>query len=108
MAGNVVEFSDAEFESEVIKSDQLVLVDFWAPWCGPCKLLAPKMEELAETYAGRVKIGKINIDENQDVAGNFGIGSIPTVLFFKNGQRVHSSVGNVQKAELVKHIEANL
>ena len=108
MAGNVVEFSDASFESDVLKSNQLVLVDFWAPWCGPCKLLAPKMEALAETYAGRVKIGKINIDENQQIAGDFGIGSIPTVLFFKNGQRVASCVGNVDQKELAKNVEANI
>jgi len=108
MAGTLTEFSDASFESDVLKSDQLVVVDFWAPWCGPCKLLTPKIEELAETYAGRVKIGKINIDEHQQVAGDFGISSIPTVLFFKKGQRVHSCVGNVQKSELASAIEKNL
>jgi thioredoxin 1 len=108
MAGNLTEFSDAAFESDVLKSDQLVVVDFWAPWCGPCKLLAPKIEELATTYAGRVKVGKLNIDDHQHYAGQFGISSIPTVLFFKGGQRVASCVGNVNGAELVKNVEANL
>ena len=108
MAGNVLEFSDTDFEQDIIKSDQLVVVDFWAPWCGPCKLLAPKIEALAETYAGRIKVGKLNIDENQDYAGQFGISSIPTVLFFKNGQRVASCVGNVNATELTKNVEANI
>ena len=108
MAGNVLEFSDTDFEQDIIKSDQLVVVDFWAPWCGPCKLLAPKIEALATTYAGRVKVGKMNIDEQQHYAGQYGISSIPTVLFFKGGQRVHSLIGNVSEAELAKSVEANL
>ena len=108
MAGDLMEFTDGAFKEDVLDSKELVVVDFWAPWCGPCKLLAPKIEALAETYAGRIKVGKLNIDENQDYAGQFGISSIPTVLFFKNGQRVASCVGNVNATELTKNVEANI
>ena len=108
MAGDLVEFSDDSFKEDVLDSKELVVVDFWAPWCGPCKLLAPKIEALATTYAGRVKVGKMNIDEQQHYAGQYGISSIPTVLFFKGGQRVHSLIGNVSEAELAKSVEANL
>jgi thioredoxin 1 len=108
MSANLAEFSDDAFEEDVLKSNQLVVVDFWAPWCGPCKLLAPKIEELAETYAGRVKVGKLNIDHHQQIAGQYGISSIPTVLFFKGGQRVATCVGNVPPTELIKNVEANL
>ncbi len=108
MAGDLVDFTDGAFKQDVLDSNELVVVDFWAPWCGPCKLLAPKIQALAETYAGRIKVGKMNIDENQDYAGQFGISSIPTVLFFKGGKRVASCIGNVSPAELTKHVEANL
>ncbi len=108
MAGDLVEFSDDSFKEDVLDSKELVVVDFWAPWCGPCKLLAPKIEAIAATYAGRVKVGKLNIDEHQHYAGQFGISSIPTVLFFKGGQRVASCVGNVKPEELAKNVEANI
>ena len=108
MAGDLVEFSDDSFKEDVLDSKELVVVDFWAPWCGPCKLLAPKIEAIAATYAGRVKVGKLNIDEHQHYAGQFGISSIPTGLFFKGGQRVASCVGNVKPEELAKNVEANI
>ena len=100
MAGNVVEFTDTNFKSEVLDSAQPVLVDFWAPWCGPCRMIAPMVEELAGEYKGSVKIGKINIDDNPQVAINYNIGSIPTLLIFKGGQIVESMVGAPPKNKL--------
>ena len=108
MAGNVVEFTDAGFQAEVISSQQPVLVDFWAPWCGPCKMLGPTIEELATTYSGRVRIGKMNIDDHQQVAGEFGVGSIPTVLIFKGGAMVEKFVGVTPKAKLSAALESHL
>lgn len=89
------------FENEVLKSDIPVLVDFWASWCGPCRMLAPTIEELAKEYEGKVKVGKINVDEQQELASKYGIMSIPTVLVFKNGNVAAQSVGFVPKEKLV-------
>ena len=89
------------FENEVLKSDIPVLVDFWAAWCGPCKMLAPTIEELAKEYEGKVKVGKINVDEQQELASKYGIMSIPTVLVFKDGNVAAQSVGFVPKEKLV-------
>jgi thioredoxin 1 len=87
MAGaNVHEFTDSNFQTEVLGSDQPVLVDFWAPWCGPCRKIAPMIDELATEYAGAAKIGKVNIDDNQQSAFNYGIEAIPTLIVFKDGQ----------------------
>jgi thioredoxin 1 len=86
MAGQTLTFTDDNFESEVLSSDQPVLVDFWAPWCGPCKRLGPTIDELADEYHGRVKVGKLNTDENPNVAQSLGISAIPTVMLFKDGQ----------------------
>ena len=108
MAGNVVEFTDAGFKSDVVDSQQPVLVDFWAPWCGPCKMLGPTIEELATTYSGRVRIGKVNIDDNQDVASAYGISSIPTVVLFKGGQVVERFVGVTPKSKLSAAIDSHL
>ena len=88
-----LKFTDANFQSEVLDSDQPVLVDFWAAWCGPCHAVAPTIEELAKQYDGTVKVGKLNVDENQQSAGSFGISSIPAVLLFKNGKVVETLVG---------------
>jgi thioredoxin 1 len=99
MAGNVLEFSDGTFKSDVLESDVPVLVDFWAPWCGPCRMLAPTIEQLAGEYAGTVKVGKLNTDENPDTASNYGISSIPTVLLFKGGEVVRSFVGLQPKGQ---------
>lgn len=93
------------FEEEVINSKEPVLVDFWASWCGPCKMLAPVIGEIAEEYAGKVKVGKINVDEEQELAARFGVMSIPTVLLFKEGKVVSTSVGYKPKEDLVQILE---
>ena len=108
MAGNVVEFTDAGFQSEVIDNQKPVLVDFWAPWCGPCKMLGPTIEELATTYAGRAQIGKVNIDDNQQVARDYGVSSIPTVMIFKGGKIVERFVGVTPKSKLSAAIDNHL
>ena len=104
----VMQFDSANFDQEVIKSDQPVLVDFWAPWCGPCKMIGPVIEELATDYDGKVKIGKVNVDDNQQLAGQFGIRGIPTVMLFKGGQMVQSFVGLQQKADLAAALDKAL
>ena len=103
-----LEFSDSNFEEEVLKSDTPVLVDFWAEWCGPCRMIAPIVEELSGEYAGKAKIGKLNIDHNPGVPMNFGIRSIPTLLVFKNGEVVDKIVGAVPKSMISSKIEAQL
>ncbi len=103
---NVTEFSDSNFQADVLKSDQPVLVDFWAPWCGPCRMIAPVVEELANEYQGSVKIGKVNIDDNPTVAMNYGVNSIPTLMLFKGGQVVDRFVGVQPKSRLQQAIDA--
>lgn len=105
---NVAEFTDANFESEVLQSSQPVLVDFWAPWCGPCRMVAPVVEELSNDYDGKVKFVKLNTDENPRVAAAYQIRSIPTLLIFKGGQAVGQIVGFRPKSDLAKHLEAAL
>ena len=102
MAGNLHEFTDANFEDDVLKSSEPVLVDFWAPWCGPCRMLMPTIEELAEEFSGKVKIGKVNTDDNQKTAAAYGITSIPTVMLFKDGEMVDKVVGAPPKAHFEK------
>ena len=104
----VKEATDANFDAEVIKSTQITLVDFWAEWCGPCRMLAPTIDALAEQYAGKVKILKMNVDHNPNVPGQFGIRGIPTTLIFKNGQAVDQIVGNVPKSTFESTIERHL
>ncbi len=99
-------FSDSNFESEVLQSDVPVLVDFWAPWCGPCKMVGPVIDQLAKENEG-VKIGKLNVDDSGEVAERYGISSIPAILLFKNGQVVDSVVGAQPKAALQKMIDRN-
>lgn len=99
--------TDANF-AEIINTDKLVMVDFWATWCGPCRALAPIVEELAAEYEGKAVIGKCNVDECQDLPMQFGIRSIPTLLFFKNGQLVDKLVGAMPKAQLAKKIDSLL
>ncbi|RMD83402.1 MAG: thioredoxin [Candidatus Dadabacteria bacterium] len=103
---NITEITDADFEREVLKSDIPVLVDFWAPWCGPCRAIAPVLEELASEYAGRAKIVKVNVDENTKMAAQYGIRSIPNLLLFKNGQVTEQIVGAVPKTRLAEALDA--
>lgn len=105
MAGNVLEFTEANFSSEVLQSGQPVLVDFWAPWCGPCKMLGPTVEEIANDYAGKARVGKVNTDSDGGIASQYGIQGIPTVILFKDGQPVDRSVGLVNKAKLAGMID---
>jgi len=109
MAGkNMAVFTDQNFESEVLKSDKPVLVDFWAEWCGPCRLIAPSVEAVAEEYADRAKIGKLNVDENQSVTARYQIRGIPTLLVFKNGEVQEQYVGVTSKDVIVKMLERHL
>jgi thioredoxin 1 len=93
MASNLVEFSDGNFEQEVLKSSVPVLVDFWAEWCGPCRMLTPTIEKIAKDYSGKVKVGKLDTDANREVAIKYSINSIPTVILFKNGEVTQRFVG---------------
>lgn len=95
-----IKLTDQNFEQEVLRADLPVLVDFWASWCGPCQMLAPVIAEIAEEYAGKVKVGKVNVDEQPNLANRYGIASIPTVMLFKNGEVVSTSLGYRPKNEL--------
>ena len=107
MAGELIkEFTDDNFESEVLSSDIPVVVDLWAPWCGPCKKLTPIMEELAAVYGDKVKIGKLNVDDNPQTASKYGISSIPTIFFIKNGEIAETVVGLLSKDPLKTKIDA--
>jgi len=105
---NVVTLSNSNFEQEVTKSPTLVLVDFWAEWCGPCKMIAPLIDEIAEEKAGQLKVGKINVDENQELATKFGIRAIPTLILFKGGQVKETIVGAPGKKDLEKKLATHL
>lgn len=101
-------FTDSNFKKEVLESDLPVLVDFWAEWCGPCRMVAPIIEELAREYAQKIKVGKIDIDENPKIPTHYGVMSIPTLMFFRKGRVSEQAVGALSKAELKKKIEENI
>ncbi|RNC29718.1 MAG: Thioredoxin 1 [Candidatus Dichloromethanomonas elyunquensis] len=109
MAGiNVKTFTAAAWENDVLKSDKVTLVDFWATWCGPCRMIAPVVEELADEYAGKIVVGKLNVDEQGEVASKYGIMSIPTLLLFQNGEVVDKVVGFRGKQDLVRMIDSKI
>ncbi|MEJ2629053.1 MAG: thioredoxin [bacterium] len=105
---NITTLNEKNFQQEVIDSDQPVLVDFWAPWCGPCKMMAPILDELAGDLKGKVKVCKLNTDENPAVAGNYGITGIPTLIIFKKGNPEDRIVGVLPKEEILKKIDSNM
>jgi thioredoxin 1 len=107
MSEYVKQVSDSEFEQAVLKSDKPVFVDFWAPWCGPCRIVGPVIEELAPSYDGKVVIAKMNVDDNPAVAQKFGVTSIPTMMIFKDGQVVDRVIGALPKSELQKFLDRN-
>jgi len=109
MAGaNTLTFTDAGWESEVLNSDKPVLVDFWAEWCGPCRMMSPTIDAIADEYAGRVKVGKLNVDENGNTAMRYNVRGIPTLLVFKGGQVVDQRVGAMGKRDLASVLDAHL
>ncbi|MDD2212364.1 MAG: thioredoxin [Clostridia bacterium] len=108
MANNIIHLSDNTFKSEVLETEELVLVDFWAPWCGPCKMIGPLIEELSGEYRGKAKICKLDVDENSKTAGDYGIMSIPTMILFKGGKEINRLVGFVPKANIAKTLDSAL
>ncbi len=103
-----IEFTDANFDQEVLKSNVPVLVDFWAVWCGPCKMIAPFVEELAGEYQGKVKIGKVDVDNNPNISMTYGIRSIPTILIFRDGKIADQIIGAVPKQAIAQKLDAQL
>ncbi|WP_227430904.1 thioredoxin [Psychrobacter sp. I-STPA6b] len=108
MSNNIINTTDANFDQDVLQADLPVLVDFWATWCGPCKAIAPILEDLAEEYAGKVQIVKVDVDNNPQSASRFGIRNIPTLFVFKNGEKVDAITGLQPKAELAKVLDQHL
>ena len=108
MAGTTLEFTDANFDSDVLKADVPVLVDFWAAWCGPCRQMTPTIDALATDYAGRVKIGKMDVDANQQTPARYNIRGIPTLLIFKGGQVVEQMVGARGKSDVQKVLDSHI
>ncbi|MDO4450868.1 MAG: thioredoxin [Moraxella sp.] len=108
MTMTIINTTDSSFEADVLKSDKPVLVDFWAPWCGPCRAIAPTLEELDAEYADKFQIVKVNVDENPEISARFGIRSIPTLFVFKNGEKVDMVIGGQPKSEFVKLLDKHL
>tara|TARA_Y100000994_G_C15293501_1_gene276439 strand:+ start:92 stop:421 length:330 start_codon:yes stop_codon:yes gene_type:complete len=105
MSGNTVDFKDSSFKEDVLDSDKPVLVDFWAEWCGPCKMLTPTINELADEYTGKAIVGKLNVDENPTIASEYGIRSIPSLLFFKDGKVQKQIMGAVAKSDIAEALD---
>jgi thioredoxin 1 len=103
-----LEFNDSNFQTDVLQSDKLTVVDFWAEWCGPCRAISPIIEELSKQYNGKIKVGKVNVDHNPNVSINYGITSIPAILFIKDGKVVDKQIGAAPKSILEKKIQAHL
>src|SRR5690606_15179217 len=107
MSEFITNVSDASFEDDVIKAEGPVLVDYWAEWCGPCKMIAPVLDEIAQTYAGKLKVCKLNIDDNQETPPKYGVRGIPTLMLFKNGNVEATKVGALSKSQLAAFLDAN-
>ncbi len=108
MSDKIIYLTDDSFESEVLQADQPVLVDYWADWCGPCKMIAPVLEEIADEYDGRVKVAKLNIDENSGTPPKYGIRGIPTLMLFKGGNVEATKVGALSKSQLTAFLDSNI
>ena len=108
MSDNILQLSDASFEADVINSPDPVLVDYWAEWCGPCKMIAPILEEIASEYSGRIKVAKLNIDDNPQTPPKYGIRGIPTLMLFKDGNVEATKVGALSKSQLTAFIDSNI
>jgi thioredoxin 1 len=108
MSENVTKVTDGDFDSQVLQSDIPVLVDYWAEWCGPCKMIAPVLEEIGTEYAGKLKVAKLNIDENQETPPRYGIRGIPTLMLFKDGEVEATKVGALTKSQLAAFLDSNL
>ena len=106
--GSLVQFNDQSFTQEVLESQIPVLVDFWAEWCSPCKAIIPIIEEISQTYQGRLKVGKVNVDEHPQIASKFGIRGIPTLLLFNHGKPVEQIIGAVAKAQIIAKLDSHL